>query len=80
MAHGAKEMFRETQHDNLFSDHAQWGKEDPFGVDSLLEQLADGQVASVIADAARLAVAKHMLEKAQEMQSAVEAENSTQLA
>ena len=59
-------MFSETQQDNLFSTHVNPGTDDPLCVDSLLEQLKDGRIASVIADAARLAVAKHMLLNAQE--------------
>jgi hypothetical protein len=45
-------------------------------IDFLLADLSNGQLAGRIADAARLAVAKAMLLQAQEMQSAVEAENS----
>jgi hypothetical protein len=45
-------------------------------VDFLLADLSNGRLAGRIADAARLAVARAMLLQAQEMQSAVEAENS----
>lgn len=47
-------------------------------IDSLLESMSNGQLAAKISKAARLATARHMLLKAQEMRSAVEAENSAQ--
>ena len=47
-------------------------------VDLLLAKLSSGQLAERISQSARLAAAEHMLQRAQEMQSAVEAENSAQ--
>ncbi len=45
-------------------------------VDRLLEELSSGKISERIAQAARIAVAQHMLIHSQDMQSAVEAENS----
>ena len=53
-------------------------KDDRSVIDSLLESMSNGQLTAKISNAARLAVAQHMLLKAQEMRSAVEAENSAQ--
>ena len=54
--------------------------DDTSGVDSLLmKELLGGGLGDRIADAARMAMARDMLERAQqEMQSAAEAENSAQ--
>ncbi len=46
-------------------------------IDTLLEGLSNGNLADRIAQAARIAAARHMLLQSQEMQSAVEAEHST---
>ena len=53
-------------------------KDDRSALDSLLNGLSSGRLADRIANAARLAVAQHMLLQAQQMQSAVETENSAQ--
>jgi|GEM_PF-6165663 len=45
-------------------------------VESMLEALGDGRLAQRIAEAAHIAVAKHMLEHAQEFQSFGESEYS----
>lgn len=50
------------------------------GVDQLLEDLSSLNIARRIQDAARLAVTKHVRCNARLMPSAVEAENSTELA
>jgi ribosomal protein S9 len=60
----------------MISNNPSLDKDDRNEVDFLLADLSSGRLAGRIADAARLAVAKAMLLQAQEMQSAVEAENS----
>ncbi len=52
-------------------------QDDQLDVNSLLASLSDGRLADRIADAARMAVAQHMLLQAQAMQTSVEAELST---
>lgn len=52
-------------------------KEDRVYVESVTEMLSDGGLGRRIAEAARLAMVKHMVLKARDIQSAVEAENST---
>ena len=51
--------------------------EDQADVESIITMLQNGQLARRIADAARLAMVRHMVQNAQGIQSAVEAENST---
>ena len=53
-------------------------KDDRTEIDYLFDMLSKGQLADRIAVAARLAADKHICFNAQEMQSAVEAENSAQ--
>ena len=48
--------------------------DDGVGMTLLLDDLSDGRLARRIADAARLAVAQHMLQTAQGTRSAVEAD------
>ena len=47
-------------------------------LDSMLNELSSGRLSQRIAEAAHLAVARHMYQVAQEMQSQVEAEYSTE--
>lgn len=47
-------------------------------VERLLSGMCNGELAERITDTVRLAVARHMYERARDVQSAVEAENSTQ--
>jgi hypothetical protein len=60
----------------MVSNKASLGKDNRNEVDILLADLSNGLLAGRIADAARLAAARAMFLSAQEMQSAVEAENS----
>ena len=45
-------------------------------LDSLLERLVDGQLGQRIMDAAQIAVAEHMVNRARQVQSPVESEDS----
>ena len=59
------------------SDNARRVMDDQQGVDFLLNALTDQSLGERIAEAARLAVEEHQRQSAQQMRSAVEAENST---
>ena len=48
-------------------------------LDGMLAEVGKGMLAGRIVEAARLAAVEHMLQKAQRVRSAVEAENSTML-
>jgi|GEM_PF-2128650 len=61
----------------MFSTNANLDKDVAKSVDDVIRDLTRGDIPQRIAEAARLAVARHMLQKSQEIQSAVEAENST---
>ncbi len=61
----------------MYSSSASVERDDGNCVDSMLEDLASGKLARRIEAIARQAAARHMLLAAQEMQFAVEAENST---
>ena len=63
-----------------FASDAQNGTDSRDGVEELLKDLTSMHLARRIEDAARIAMAKHVCRNAQLMQSAVEAENSTELA
>ena len=52
-------------------------RDDGSDVEALLGQISDGGLAWRIMDAARLAITQHMVQKADSMRSAVEAEDST---
>ncbi len=53
-------------------------KDDATRPDAWLAELADGRLAQRIADAARMAMIRHMHQTAEAMQTSVEAEHSTQ--
>jgi hypothetical protein len=63
--------------DKPTSENATGQARNAAGIDTLLDSLVDGRLAQRIADAARSASIEHMVQKAQMMRSAVEAENST---
>ena len=71
-------MFSEVKQQNKLSSSVNQATEGESDAEFLLEGLADGRIAGLITDAARLAVAKAMMYQAQQKQSPVEAENSTQ--
>ena len=73
-------MVMETQRYEKLERDAKPDTDGWSGIDSIMESLSDASVGQSIIDAARLAVARHMLQTAQDNQSAVEAENSTHLA
>lgn len=64
----------------IFTGDAQIGTDGRDGVEELLKGLANMDLARRIEDAARIAMAKHICRNAQLVQSAVEAENSAELA
>ena len=68
----------ENKTSNMLGSNASLTQDGEMDVDALFSSLTDGRLAERIMDAARLAVAQHMLQQAQEMQPAVEAENSAQ--
>jgi hypothetical protein len=73
-----QEMLMEDRQNSIISIDAGRTREGSAGVEALLESLADGRLGQRITDTARLAYARHMLCSAQEMRSAVEAENSSE--
>ena len=73
-------MVMETQQHKKLERDAEPDTDGWSGIDSIMESLSDAGIGQSIIDAARLAVARHMLQTAQDNQSAVEAENSTHLA
>ncbi len=64
----------------VFTGDAQIGTDGRDGVEELLKGLANMDLARRIEDAARIAMAKHICRGARLVRSAVEAENSTELA
>lgn len=74
----SQEMLMEDKQNSIVSNDAGRATEGSAGVDTLLESLADGRMGQRIADAARLAYARHMVCSAQEMRSAVEVEDSAE--
>ncbi len=74
---GDLEVLPEMESQNKVTSSVSQGTDARSRLDSLLESLSGGLLADRIADAARMAAAKHMLLNAQAMWSEVEAENST---
>ena len=70
-------MFSVTEQDNTIADDAQLATHDASQLDAILARLTGQALAEKITQAARLAMARHMLQNVQDVQSAVEAENST---
>lgn len=64
----------------VFTGDAQIGTDGRDGVEELLKGLVNMDLARRIEDAARIAMAKHICRDARLVQSAVEAENSAELA
>ena len=73
-------MEMETQQNIELDRDARLDTDDWSDIDSIMERLSDASFGQSIIDAARLAMARHMLQTAQDNQAAVEAENSTHLA
>ncbi|MBI9016617.1 MAG: hypothetical protein JEZ07_05065 [Phycisphaerae bacterium] len=61
----------------MISNNAQLETDDRSGVDQILAKLGSGELADRIANAARMAVANHMVMINQQMQFDVEAESPT---
>jgi len=71
-------MLMPDRQNSMVSDNAGQAKDGTADVDALLDILIEGRLGGRIADAARLAFARHMLWSAQDMRSVVEAENSSE--
>ncbi len=70
-------MVAKVKANELFNGNARQVTEDMVGLEELLNALTGPGLGERIAEAARLAVAEHMLQATQEMQSEVETESST---
>jgi len=71
-------MYSKMQPNGPSSGYAGADKEVGRDTELMLEALSDGNLAELIIEAARQATSRHVLQQAQKVQSAVEAENSTQ--
>ena len=71
-------MLSETGQEKMADAKANLDMEVESSMERVLASLTTGRLSERIADAARLAVAKHMVWTAQTMRSAVEAEDSAE--